>query len=81
MNEEYELVRSIRIQHPSLEQLLDRLEQEAGRNRARVPMLRRKHLGFVVRRHRARPGGDQIMLDFDDAATKTMFLLKYSHLL
>jgi hypothetical protein len=81
MNEEYELVRSIKIKHSALERLINRLEQEEGRNRARIPMLRRKHFGFSVRHHRAWLEGNQVMLDFDDAATKTIFLLKYSDLL
>lgn len=56
--------------------LMDRLVAEYGM-RILLSWVSRRELGFTIRSHRPRSGGEQIFLDFYDEASKTFFLLKY----
>jgi hypothetical protein len=76
--------RSILIKDQQWHRLQAALEQDYCFRVARVPMLRRRELGFDVRSHHSWNNGryrTDRFLDFYQADQKTMFLLKYGHII
>ncbi len=73
---EGKFIPSLQVSKKDYAVLMNRLVAEYGM-RILLSWVSRRELGFTIRSHRPRSGGEQIFLDFYDEASKTFFLLKY----